>query len=399
MDLLPKSSWSKETFILDENPTPGIVKCGDLGISAAQLRMTVVVGTCRGPFLMKIDEFGIEGVISRYCRNILIVFLVDDTQYGAKALSLGCCKSIFYVGCFMQLEVFTHVLRSLVPTALLLISAPSPIYRFENALCYCRQGGRGLPCGFITIVNGGDGLIGLGWARQNKRGRWTLADLAMLPWPVEMGWLPIAAVGRRVAGSDGGKGEKMGSLLDLRFGIHECPALAQMGSCCCSSSALEWKRKGLEKTMTPPDPLDLLWSKTREKMGDELIAVAAGDGEDVVRSRRNGTRGLAVVLSDGSDQLIGATLVVVLDGSGVGKMEIWKIMGSGSSHRRYHSDWNESVDRTPPEMLVPAAMTAGLEEDDGAPNLVLRWCTKVWCLVDPKDDGKVQNDQDCNPKG
>ncbi|KAL5986256.1 hypothetical protein ACLOJK_014589 [Asimina triloba] len=41
----------------------------------------------------------------------------------------------------------------------------------------------------------------------------------------------------------------------------------------------------LEKTMTQSDLQDLWWSKTREKMGGELVIAVIGDGEDDVRSR------------------------------------------------------------------------------------------------------------------
>ncbi|KAL5993469.1 hypothetical protein ACLOJK_014394 [Asimina triloba] len=108
----------------------------------------------------------------------------------------------------------------------------------------------------------------------------------MLPWPVEMGWLPITTVGCRVIDSDGGKD---GKLLLLVVGVgreDEGRAIA--------TAVAGWP----EKTMIPPDLLDLPWSETREKMGGELVAVVAEDGEDVMRLRRNGTCGLAAVLLD-----------------------------------------------------------------------------------------------------
>ncbi|KAL6009525.1 hypothetical protein ACLOJK_022754 [Asimina triloba] len=89
--------------------------------------------------------------------------------------------------------------------------------------------------------------------------------------------------------------------------------------------------------MTPPNLLDLLWSKTREKMGNELVVTIAGDREDDVRSRWNRTRGLTVVLLDDFDQSIKA---------------LTKMMRSGSSRLRRHFEWLGSVNQTLPEELT-----------------------------------------------
>ncbi|KAL5986255.1 hypothetical protein ACLOJK_014588 [Asimina triloba] len=126
-----------------------------------------------------------------------------------------------------------------------------------------------------------------GWAFTVDWRRWALADLAIdLGIQMKMDSPNFSAVLR--CGSRIWKGcHRPLLLLVVDTGKDEERCAAAAG----------WP----EKMMTPLDLLDLPWSETREKMGCELVAAITEDGEDDVRSRRNGTRCLAAVLLDDSD--------------------------------------------------------------------------------------------------
>ncbi|KAL5996026.1 hypothetical protein ACLOJK_026099 [Asimina triloba] len=111
-----------------------------------------------------------------------------------------------------------------------------------------------------------------------------------------------------------------------------------------------------------------LWMKKKEK-GVLPTADVADDEGAWLQSHRIGCHSLAAGLLDGSDHPIGASTMVILVGSGVGKIEICR-------------DLNQHVvpviltgmDR--PSGCSPENPGCRLEEDDGAPKLVLRRCTK-----------------------
>ncbi|KAL6000069.1 hypothetical protein ACLOJK_034747 [Asimina triloba] len=150
-------------------------------------------------------------------------------------------------------------------------------------------------------------------------------------------------------------------------------------------SAGSGRRRTLPLLPWPPDGLrSSMITNGEEDLSQLSLLLSAGDEGDALRSRQIWNRSLAVILMDGYDQSIGASSVVVLDGSGVGKMNFWILHFYALDAVIDEGERGDPVQHVVVMLLIGSDKSVGppleeliSDEDDGAPNLVLRQCTKV----------------------
>ncbi|KAL5987331.1 hypothetical protein ACLOJK_038496 [Asimina triloba] len=190
----------------------------------------------------------------------------------------------------------------------------------------------------------------------------------------------VAAARLLIAGSDGVEA----SLLDLVVGrIHTG---CDRGNRIQGGATITEEEDAASAAMESPSLAGVSLSLESTSLEETDFAAAggtvAGDKLDGFRSHWIWNRGLTAVLLDGSDHLIGASPTVVLVGGGVGKMEIWILIfemeGSESTHRPRYFAWDGLTIRMLVEKPIAGNRGCRLEDDDGAPKLVLRWCTKFY---------------------